>query len=256
LILPEKPLNNTRLPPDLDDDTAPSSDPDAGAHIQQIAQVIADPRTGSWALSGLLLLAILTVLHLARAMVLPMAVALVLSLVFLPAVRFMKRLWLPAPLGAAVGVLGLLAALLGGTYKLAEPAGIWLDQAPQMLREIDTKLRRITGSVKEVANATAQVQDLTLKMTGGSEKKMPQVVVKGSSLASVAVTATREFAVTAMRTLVLLYFLLACGDLFLRKTINATPRLADKKRAVNIVRHVESAVSSYVLMVTLGVAQK
>ena len=55
----------------------------------------------------------------------------------------------------------------------------------------------------------------------------------------------------AITTLVLLYFLLASGDLFLRKTIAATPRLADKQRAVDIAQQVEAAVSSYLLTVTV-----
>ena len=220
--------------------------------MRALAQTMGDPRTSSWALSGLLLLAILTALHLARDLVLPIVLAFILSLVFLPAVRAMKKIRIPASIGAGVLVLGLLAAFLGGAYKLAEPAAAWLDRAPQGLREIDAKLRRITGTVHDVATATAQVQDMTEQIAGGdNQKKVQEVTVKTPSLASVVLDASKDFAVTAFSTLVLLYFLLACGDFFLRKTIAATPRLADKKRAVDIARQVEAAVSTYLLTVTL-----
>ena len=51
--------------------------------------------------------------------------------------------------------------------------------------------------------------------------------------------------------LVLLYFLLASGDLFLRKLIRTLPTLEDKKRAVDIARQLESDLSAYLSTVTL-----
>ena len=50
---------------------------------------------------------------------------------------------------------------------------------------------------------------------------------------------------------ILLYFLLASGDLFLRKLIKVTPNLADKKRAVDIARQIETEVSTYLATITL-----
>ena len=78
--------------------------------------------SGTWALPGLLLLAVLTLLYLARDLVLPIVAALILSLVFLPLVRGMKKIFIPVPLGAGLVVLGLLAGLVGGVYNLADPA--------------------------------------------------------------------------------------------------------------------------------------
>lgn len=209
------------------------------------------PLPQSWALSGLLLLAILAVLHLAREVVLPVTVALILSLVFLPVVRGMKRIHIPAPLGAGLIVLGLLAGFGAGAYNLAEPAGVWLDKAPQSLREINAKLRRISGPVQDVATATAQVRDMTAHMASGGEPKLQEVVVKGRSLAGSVLDAAKQFTLTAISTLVLLYFLLASEDLFLRKVLAATPRLADRKRAIDIAQQVEAAVSKYLLTVTM-----
>ena len=206
----------------------------------------------SLAVSGLLLVAVLTVMHLARDVVLPVVVALILSLVFLPAVRRMKKMYIPVPLGAALIVLGLLAGFAGGIYNLAEPASAWLDKAPQGLRDLGVKLRRVAGQVHDVTQATAKVQDMTKDMaSGGSTVKPQEVTVKTTTLAGGIFDAARGFALAAVSTLVLLYFLLACGDLFLRKTIAATRRLADKERAIDIARQVEAGVSTYLLTVTL-----
>ena len=50
---------------------------------------------------------------------------------------------------------------------------------------------------------------------------------------------------------VLLYFLLAVGDLFLEKLIKVLPQLGDKKKAVAIVRETEASISTYLFTVTL-----
>jgi predicted PurR-regulated permease PerM len=196
-------------------------------------------------------------------MVLPVVVALILALVFLPFVRAMKKIFIPAPFGAAIVVLALLSLFLFGTYLLAEPASSWLHRAPQVLNEINRKVYRITGSVKEVATATAQVQEMTIQMTSGDDKnenntggnvikeKPQEVTMQTPPLAGVVFNYVKEFAVTAISMLVLLYFLLASGDMFLRKTIAATPRFSDKMRAINIAQQVEADVSTYLLTVTM-----
>ncbi|MGH8049729.1 MAG: AI-2E family transporter [Arenimonas sp.] len=224
---------------------AANVDPDAREAITE------NTMRGTWALPGLLLLAILTVLFLARDIILPVVAALILSLVFLPLVRGLKKIFIPAPLGAGLIVLALLSGFVSGVYNLAEPASEWLDKAPQSLREIDSKLRKITGSVKNVATATAQVQDMTEKLTNGGvpQKKPREVIVKEPTIAGAFFYGAKDFMVSAISTLVLLYFLLASGDLFLRKTIAVTPRFSDKKRAVDIAQQVEAAVSRYLFTV-------
>jgi predicted PurR-regulated permease PerM len=50
---------------------------------------------------------------------------------------------------------------------------------------------------------------------------------------------------------ILLYFLLASGDLFLRKLIHVLPRFEDKKRAVTIAREIEFQISRYLVTAAL-----
>ena len=223
----------------------------AAKDIPQVINVEHSAVVGTWALPGLLLLAVLTVLYLARDLILPIVSALILSLVFLPLVRGLRKMFIPTPLGAGLVVLALLAGLVGGIYNLAEPASEWLDKAPKSLREIDSKLRSVTGSVSSVANATAQVQDITEKLTSGGEvkKKPREVIVREPKMAGAFFYSARNFTVSIISTLVLLYFLLASGDLFLRKTIAVTPKFSDKKRAVDIAQKVEAAVSRYLFTV-------
>jgi predicted PurR-regulated permease PerM len=54
-----------------------------------------------------------------------------------------------------------------------------------------------------------------------------------------------------IETLVLLYLLLASGDLFLQKLVHVMPTLGDKKRAVEISHEIQQNISNYLLSVTL-----
>ena len=208
---------------------------------------------GSWAVKGLFILALIASLKLARELLLPVVTALILSLVFLPVVRGMRKLFIPAPVAGAIIVIGVFAVVTTGVYNLAGPAGDWLAKAPDSLKEISGKLRRVAGSVKEVASATAQMQSMTQEMATGvsvAPGKVQAVSVQGPSMAGTVLGAAQEISVNVARTFVLLYFLLASGNIFLRKVVAATPRFTDKKREVDIANQVEMAVSSYLFTVT------
>jgi predicted PurR-regulated permease PerM len=89
------------------------------------------------------------------------------------------------------------------------------------------------------------------KMTDMVDTRTPQVELKRESLAATVFGGTQNFLGSAMIVSVLLFFLLASGDLFLTKVIRVLPRLADKKRAVQIARETEDQISAYLLTVTL-----
>src|SRR5205085_509653 len=144
-----------------------------------------------------------------------------------------------------------LAAFFSAAYFLAEPAGDWLDKAPQGLREISLKLHRVSGQVRDVTKATDQVQTLTQDMAGTGKSKAPEVTVRAPTLVESIIAGAKQFAVSAISTLVLLFFLLSSDGLMLRKIVSVTPLLANKQRAIDITRQIESEVSNYLFTVTM-----
>ena len=78
-----------------------------------------------------------------------------------------------------------------------------------------------------------------------------EVVVKGPSLSERLFGTTQSIVTVAIEVFILLYFLLAAGDLFLQKLIKVLPQLKDKKRAVTIARETEAGVSAYLFTMTL-----
>jgi predicted PurR-regulated permease PerM len=201
----------------------------------------------SIAITGLFVLAILYTIYFARAFLLPIVIAVLLDFLLSPVIRGLKRLRIPEPVGAALVVLTLLGVLGGGVYSLAGPAQTWMARAPQSLERLQTRLRELRQPVEEVTRTAERVEAATEVRKGGT----PEVVVRGPRLSERLFGSTQLFVASALETLVLLYFLLAVGDLFLQKLIRVLPQFKDKKMAVSIARETEASISTYLFTVTL-----
>jgi predicted PurR-regulated permease PerM len=202
----------------------------------------------SLALNGLFILAAFYTLYLARAFFLPIVLAFLFSFLLSPVVRWLKKLHIPEGLGAALVVFGLLGALGLGVYQLSTPAYQWVQQAPRSLRKVETKLRDLKKPVQTMSKATAQVENIT-KVGGGKEPA--KVAVTTETLGERVFSRTTDLIASGVIMFILLYFLLAAGDMFLRKLIKVLPRLADKKRAVDIAREIETEISAYLATITV-----
>ena len=75
--------------------------------------------------------------------------------------------------------------------------------------------------------------------------------VKDSRGTSSVLNWTGTFVAGVGETLVLLYLLLASGDLFLQKLVHVMPTLRDKKRAVEISHEIQQNISNYLFSVSL-----
>jgi predicted PurR-regulated permease PerM len=208
-------------------------------------------------LTGLFILAAFYTLYFARSFLLPVVLALLLSLLLSPLVRGLRRLRIPEPVGAGLVLLALLGLLVGGLYELSGPAYDWMQRAPNSLHRVETRLRQLKRPVLLFGRATEQVAKIA-DVTANPPARVPPVAVvapAGPSLGARLVGRTTEIVTDAAILFIFLYFLLASGDLFLRKLIKVLPSLEDKRRAVDIARQVENDISTYlstVAMINLG----
>ena len=201
----------------------------------------------SVALKGLFVLAVLYTLYLARAFLIPLTVGLLLSFLFSPLVRRLRRAKIPTALSAAAILLVLVATVGGALYGLSGPAANWIAQAPQALSTVEARLRTVMRPLERFTRTAEHVE----KMTDIGTPDAPQVELKRSSLAATLFGGTQNFLGAVMVVSVLLYFLLASGDMFLTKGMKVLPSLSDKKRAVQIARETEDQISAYLVTVTV-----
>ncbi|MGR3493472.1 MAG: AI-2E family transporter, partial [Shimia sp.] len=213
------------------------------------APVILIPAVG-WAIIGLAIFALFAALAIARVFVVPVIMAFLLSLVFSPVCRWSRRRGMPEPLSALVIVTSLLVGLGFITFWLALPVAGWLEDAPEIAREAEAKLRGLSGYAEAVTEASRQLEAAAGTAEAGEDAPIEVVVAEDGPLATVALGAPLIVAQTAF-ILILLFFILASGSLFYERLIQAMPTLAEKKRALQIAYDIEKDVSRYLFAITL-----
>jgi len=198
---------------------------------------------------GLFLLGIIVLLYFSRVFFLPLVLALVLSFLFRPVIKWMARFKVPAPLGAAVVLAGLLFVVGNGVSHLTKPATDFVGSLPANLRRVETKLRRFIRHAEQLSKAAAQVED----MTKGNTEETPatKVEVKPSKWADGLFLTTTTLVAGAIETIVLLYFLLAYGELFLQKLVKVLPNFHEKRKAAAIAHEVQQNISVFLFTITL-----
>lgn len=203
-------------------------------------------RIPRFVLIGLFVLASLYTLYFARAVLIPVALAVILSWILSPAVRGLKRrLRLPPPWGATLVVGGLVAAMGYGVALLAQPAKEWIDKVPGMLRQVEIKLRDIRESVKEVPEITEKAEQIT-----GQDGAGKAAVVAQPSLFSRTLVATPAFLASAMSTLILAYLLLAYGGTLTRRFVRMLPTVAEKRATIKMARSFQRDIARYLVLMT------
>lgn len=198
----------------------------------------------------LAVLGVMYTLYFARTFLIPIAFAILLDFLLSPAVRLLERLRIPHWLGAAIVVLGLIGVTVLAGYQLSGPVKTWVADLPRTLVKAQEEIQKLAAPLRGVTETAKRVEEATATTPPGDQPT--EVVVVGPTVASRVFGSTQRLLGALLEVLILLYFLLAGGDLFLEKVIRVIPNLTDKKKAVRIARETESAISVY-LLANLGI---
>ncbi len=191
-------------------------------------------------------------LYFARPVILPVFLACVAGMALKPVIRWLGCLHIPPGL-AAVVVLGVVITGAGmGFVELGRPALTWMNDAPQHMTELRQRIQNILPRIASLNEAAAAVNNLgaTQEEKREAHGEAPTVEVKDSRGTSI-LNWTGTLIVGIGETLVLIYLILASGDLFLQKLVRVMPTLSDKKRAIEISREIQSNISNYLFWVAL-----
>lgn len=199
------------------------------------------------ALTLLAVLASLYTLYFARGFLMPVAFAVLFNFLLSPAVRWLARLRVRPPIGAALLVLALVGGVALTAVSLTRPVQHWVARAPGTVETVRLRMRELMTPLERVRRTAEQVEQVA---TGGG-RKPPEVVVKGPSLTSRLFGTTQRLVAALLQTIILLYFLLASGDLFLQKAIKVLPNVREKRTALDIAREAERSISTYLGTATL-----
>ncbi|MGA9333315.1 MAG: AI-2E family transporter, partial [Rudaea sp.] len=205
-----------------------------------------DLRTLKRSVVAILVLLVFGLFYLAQEVLIPIVLALLLSLLLSPLVGAMQRfVRLPRMLGSLITVLALVGAMLLAVASLAQPAQSWIAHAPQTMRTIQQRLHSIREPIRKAQEASKKIEEMTQTST-------PKTVVSNDSslLSSMAASTPRALGEIAS-VLLLVYFFLSSGNGFLRRLVEVAPHLHEKRLVVAIAREVQQEMSRYLVMVSL-----
>lgn len=203
------------------------------------------PPIQSVALTGLFLIALFYTLYFARVFFIPVTLAIVFNFLLSPFVRALKRAHVPNAAGAGIVMIAGFAFVGLIIYEFSAPVSQWVARTPQIVAKVADELQKFKKPVEKVTQGMSD-------MAGTSNPaQKPAPVDINTSLAGGLFTRTRDAVYGLVVLVVLLYFLLASGDLFLRKLVHVLPKFEDQKRAVIIMRDIEDHISKYLLTVAM-----
>jgi predicted PurR-regulated permease PerM len=202
------------------------------------------------------LMALFTAVYFARSVLLPIVLAVVLTLTLLPVVRAGERLRIPRGVTAVAMVGGITLSLVLAGYFLSGPVGEMVNNAPQVAAEVREKFDGIMDRVSSIQEATAEVAGAATEAgtdpdAAGGDVEVVAVVGDQPSMTETAVGGLASASGSLFAALLLTLFLLASGDFYHRRIVEAAPRLRDKKKALTIIRDVERQISRYLGAITV-----
>lgn len=210
-----------------------------------------DPRAVM--LAAILTLMVFYTLYFTAEIVVPVVLAVLFKLLLTPGYRALTRWHLPSTMAALV-MMALLAGVMGAfAYGLAAPASEWIGKVPQSLPRIESELRVLRRPIERFFALTHRVEQFAEQgnTTAKAPAAAPSPMPEGSSLAGYLFSGTRSVLTGLGITAVMLFFLLASGDLFMRKLVEILPSFRDKKRAVEMSHEIEHNISAYLVTITI-----
>ena len=221
-----------------------------------------DQQKSHGALAIKIIAAILTAaaLTIGREFFIPVALAFCFHALLRPVVRVLEGWHLPSWLGAAVVVLSVLFLIIAGSWALSGPIGTFVDRAP-------TSIRKAREKIKEMGGPFQRMSDAASGKAATSQSSQPRPAPPPSPSAPSAAQSPTQPAgpglfttllgkgsiviVGLIQVLVLLYLLLAAGNLLFRKVVKVAPGPDEKRTMKDVLHDTESIVARYLIVTAL-----
>jgi predicted PurR-regulated permease PerM len=197
---------------------------------------------------GTFLLLLLGGLYFAAEIVLPIVLACVLMLVLQPLMRILARWYVPRGMAALGIIVMLFGSFAGLSAALSGPAVTWTQKLPDGIPKLQERLKFLSKPIAAFQKLALRAEGLA---PGAVESKPVAVQVEGTGLSARLLSGTRNLASGLLVTVLVLFFLLISGEMFLRRLVEILPTFKNKRQAVDISNQIESDISAYLLTITL-----
>ncbi len=207
--------------------------------------------TANWTVASrwLLALGVGYTLYFAAGLLIPMAIAVLLSILLFPLIRLLASWHIPKSLSAIL-VIGTLVSSVALTISaLSSPAEKWLNEAPRSIRQLQELVHPAKGSLEDIQALADEVDELT---TVQAKKKNTQaVVVQAPSMLEGFMGGLPTITASVTVIVFMTFFLLITGEDLVRKTVRCGRTFGERRRIITISRCIQAELSGYLAMVTI-----
>lgn len=238
----------------------------------------------SWstALYALLFLAGMYTLYFAASLLIPIVLALLLSLQLSPVVATLKRFYVPRAISAA-----LLLIAIGGPFtllgmELVEPAQKWIKRVPEVTAKVNEQLTTISEALapapqetpveqakpkpekdtgilnffgwfddEEEQQAATEAAQTPPPATQPGTAMSDRLVLGGIEMTMTVLAETPVFLAQFLVCIILVVFLLVYGPGVYNTAIEVLPQVRHKSQASQLVADTQRELSRYILTVSL-----
>lgn len=201
---------------------------------------------------GIFFLLLMQTLVWASGFLLPVITAVLGYIVLNRPRRWLQRIGLPPVLTATIFTILLGLAISVLLVQLSTPAAKFIEDFPSLMEEVKEKLTASGGALESINEATEAAEKITEQ--AADEPVEVEVISSTGYLATLFSMAPSYLSRVAF-FLILLFFLVSSGDLFLTKTVQSFDRFADKRQAVEFLHAIEERLGYYlggIALINLG----
>ena len=222
-------------------------------------RVQADVR--SLSLTVLTVLAVIFMLHWARAFFIPLMLGVMISYAFSPLVNLMQKWRIPRAIGAAMLLIGIVGGTGSLVYSLSDDAAQLIETLPDAAEKFRNTLRKewgtTEGAMEQMQKAAVQLESAaneTITPAATAPKGVTRVLIEKSKLNIsdylwTGTVGATVFAGQAVMVLFLTYFLLVSGDIFRRKLVRITgPTLSKKKITLQVLDEITAQIQRFLMV--------
>ena len=238
-------------------------EPDGAAEMVGTDRPRPEGRVDHRRLQTILLAAILVLLVVgfafaARTLLLPVFLALFLSILFGPLVQRLRRWHIPEVVGAGLVVLVIVSGCGAGVYYLAAPLQSWIERGPYIPYQTRQKIETLrkgaeaaTKRVEELAKTGArQAPAQTAEQEPGKPTEPPVSPIVKEAGAFLLGTATST-TITFFSLIVVLYFMLAGGRRTVDGVIQSLDSAQSARQLVGLVYEMNALIARYIQVISL-----
>ncbi len=190
-------------------------------------------------LLGLFSFGLLYTVHIAKPVLIPIILALLLNFIFKPLQRLIVRTGLNRIASATLILFAILGVISVSAYNLATPFVDWVERIPSNIQQAEERMDKVTETFKRLGRVAKTVDEIAELQDGGAS---PAVEVREKKLAATVLEVVQQLLAYLLLSLILLFFALVYGDILLDK-------MSDLGGTLEILTEIHAYMSKYLFTI-------